>query len=172
MKYPLLCTALLIASFSLVAAEPGSTPLPEKGKVPAVKPVDFDGQLPEAKTHDEALARAAKEKRLVMTIFASSACPHCKAFREGVLGKDVFRAFAKDKLVIVVFDVTQLEAMTPAEQAVVASLEEKYNVEATPHIIVESPSHKILLTTQGYAGSEAAKVVADLTKLWTKEFGS
>ena len=83
MKKSLLIAACIAFVSISNAADEGSTPLPDKGKATATAPVDFQGELPVADTHAAALVRAKKEKRLVMTIFASSACPHCTAFRKG-----------------------------------------------------------------------------------------
>lgn len=175
MKHPLyFCTvALLISAFPVLAKEPDSTPIPKKTPAEAeVKPIDFEGQLPMAPSHAEALVRAAKEKRLVLTLFASSTCPYCKAFREGVLITPEFRAFAKEKLVLVVFDLAQLGAMTRAEQTTVDVLRDRYKVKGTPHMVLEAPSEKVLLDTEGYQRSEAARMLAEFTKFWEDTFKS
>ena len=168
----LVALACLSCASLLPAAEEGSTPLPDPAKVANVTPVDFQSELPTANTHSEALVRAAKEKRLVMTVFASSACPHCKAFRQGVLGTKEFRAFAKDKLVLVVIDLTRFEAMSQFEKDMIDVLKERYQVKGTPHTVIESPSEKKLLESEGYRGSPVEKVVADLAALWQKQFAS
>jgi thioredoxin-related protein len=166
MKALLVTAALVLIYSNAITAEEGSTPLPAKGKAAKVDAVNFEEQLPVADTHAQALVRAAKEKRLVMTLFASSACPHCTAFRQGVLVTPEFRAFAKEKLVLVVFDITRYDAMTEFEKDMIEVLKERYQVKGTPHIVVESRSEKRLLETEGYRGAAATKVVADLEKLW------
>lgn len=166
-----LCTLLLsVSPYALFAED--STPLPDPENAPKVTAVDFEDELPTEETHAKAMVRAAAEKRLVVTIFASSASPHCNAFQKGVLTTPEFRAFAKDKVVLVVFDITTYGARTSFECDMIEALKERYRVEGTPHITVESPSEKILLDTEGYAGTPTAKIVADLEGLWNGVFSS
>ena len=165
---------LAVASFLTVpithAAEEGASPLPEKGATPKVEAQDFEGGLPIANSRAEALVRAKKENRLVVTIFASSACPHCTAFRQGVLANETFKAFAKEKLVLVIFDLTRFDAMTQFEQDMISILIERYQVKGTPHLVIEAPTEKKLLETEGYRGTPGDKVVADMQKLWSSAF--
>lgn len=165
----ILCALLLSVSHCALFAE-DSTPLPDPGEAPKVATVDFENELPTEETHAKAMVRAAAEKRLVMTIFASSACPHCTAFQKGVLTTPEFRAFAKDKVVLVVFDITTYGAMTSFERDMIEALKERYRVEGTPHITVEAPSEKILLDTEGYGGTAVTTIVADLEGLWKGVF--
>jgi thioredoxin-related protein len=121
--------------------------------------------LPAAATLAEAQSKAKSEQKLLMVVFKSFYCSHCKEFAEKVLDQPVFRTFAEEHLVMMIYDIAKPEEMPESERAVERSLEDKHQVTSTPTILVFDPAGKQLLRTEGYAGSTAEKVVANLNKL-------
>jgi thioredoxin-related protein len=120
-------------------------------------------QLTSATSLAAAQSRAKKEGRLVFLMFKSADCKHCRKFTEQVLSTEVFQTFARDHLSVMIYDVDAYAALPAAEQKLAQSLEEKYNVEQMPAIVVYAPDGKTeLLRTQGYRGTPAAKIVEQL----------
>lgn len=120
-------------------------------------------QLVSASSLAAAQARAKKDGRLVFLLFKSADCKHCRKFNEQVLATAVFQDFARDHLSLMIYDVDAYAALPEAEQKLALSLEEKYNVEQMPAIVVYAPDGKTeLLRTQGYRGTPAEKIVEQL----------
>jgi thioredoxin-related protein len=119
-------------------------------------------ELSSAKSFAAAKAKAKSEKRLLFLMFTSVDCRHCRKFNDKVLSTPVFQSFAKDHLSVMSYDVDAYAGLPDAEHQLALSLEEKYGVEKMPAIVVYSPDGKELLRTQGYRGTEAEKIVAQL----------
>lgn len=118
-----------------------------------------------AETLVEAQSQAKSEHKLLMVVFKAYYCSHCKEFAEKVLDQPVFRTFAEQHLVMMIYDIAKPEDLPESERVVERSLEDKYQVTSTPTILVFDPEGKQLLRTEGYAGSPVEKVVANLNKL-------
>ncbi len=119
-------------------------------------------ELGSAPSFAAAQAKAKSEKRLLFLMFKSSDCKHCRQFSEKVLETPVFQAFARDHLSLMVYDVDAYAALPESERTLALAMEEKYGVEEMPAMVVFSPAGKELLRTQGYRGTEAEKIVAQL----------
>jgi thioredoxin-related protein len=122
-------------------------------------------KLAKEATFAAAQARASKEGRMVFLEFVLTNCSHCKSFKEQVLDSKVFREFAARHLAFVQYDILALDSLPEAQRKVEAELEKKYKVERTPTIVVLSPKGKVLLRTEGYGGTPAEKIVANLKSL-------
>lgn len=109
-----------------------------------------------------AQAKAKSEKRLLFLMFTSEDCRHCKKFNSTVVDAPVFQAFARDHLAPMIYDVDSYAGIPKAEREFALSMEEKYGVEKLPAIVVFDPNGKELLKTQGYRGTAADKIVAQL----------
>lgn len=119
-------------------------------------------ELASAPSFSAAQTKAKSQKRLLFLMFTSSDCKHCKKFNESVVDTAVFQAFARDHLTPMVYDVDAYAAFPKAEQELALSMEEKYGVKKLPAIVVFAPDGKELLRTQGYRGTPADKIVAQL----------
>lgn len=109
-----------------------------------------------------AQARAKSEGRLLFLMFKSSDCRHCRKFEEKVFTTEIFEDFARDHLSLMIYDVDAYAALPEAERQLALSLEEKYDVDKMPAIVVYASDGKELLKTQGYRGTEAEKIVTQL----------
>ena len=118
--------------------------------------------LKSATSFAAAQAKAKSEKRLLFLIFTSEDCRHCKKFNGTVLDSAVFQAFARDHLAPMVYDVDAYAGIPKDEREFALAMEEKYGVEKLPAIVVFDPNGKELLRTQGYRGTAADKIVAQL----------
>lgn len=117
----------------------------------------------------EARALAKREGRLVFLLFKSADCKHCRQFAREVLATEEFQAFARDHLAPMVYDVDAYDALPASERQLALSLEEKYGVEQMPAIVVFAPDGtRELLRTQGYRGTPAATIVAQLRSFLEK----
>ena len=112
-----------------------------------------------------AQAKAKSEKRLLFLMFKSADCRHCRKFQEQVFSTQVFGDFAREHLSVMVYDVDAYAALPEAERQVALKLEERYEVEKMPAIVVYAPDGRELLKTQGYRGTEAETIVAQLQSL-------
>ena len=118
--------------------------------------------LKSASSFTAAQAKAKSEKRLLFLMFTSEDCRHCKKFNGTVLDSAVFQAFARDHLAPMVYDVDAYAGIPKAERDFALAMEEKYGVEKLPAIVIFDPDGKELLRTQGYRGTPADKIVAQL----------
>ncbi len=98
-------------------------------------------------------------------MFKSSDCRHCRKFDEKVFSTEVFEAFARDHLSLMIYDVDAYAALPEEERRLALGLEEKYDVDKMPAIVVYAPDGRELLKTQGYRGTEAEKIVAQLKSM-------
>ena len=119
--------------------------------------MDFD--FPTTTRYADALRQAQSEKKAVLVAFLSSSCSHCQAMKKNVFAKEAFIAFAKANLVVVAFDYATINDMTSDERAVLSKLEDKFQVEGFPTVILLTPNEQVLLQSSGYAGSSAEDVV-------------
>lgn len=133
--------------------------------VPAVFSPDARAELASPPSFAAAKTKAKSEKRLLFLMFTSEDCRHCKKFNGTVLDSAVFQAFARDHLVFMVYDVDAYAGLPKAEREFALSMEEQYGVEKLPAIVVFDPAGKERLRTQGYRGTPADKIVAQLKTL-------
>lgn len=122
-------------------------------------------ELKSAASFSAAQAKAKSEQRLLFLMFKSVDCRHCRKFSDKVLSTEVFQQFASDHLSLMIYDVDAYAALPEAERQLALSLEQKYDVDQMPAIVVYSPDGAELLKTQGYRGTEAEKIVAQLKTL-------
>ena len=82
-------------------------------------------------------------------------------------GQGEFQTFARDHLSLMIYQVDAYAALPESEQKLALAMEEKYGVEQMPAIVVFSPDGRELLRTQGYRGTPAETIVAQLRALGT-----
>lgn len=112
-----------------------------------------------------ALAQAKKEKKAVLLDFnGSDWCPPCKMLHKDVFATKEFADYAKDNLVLVELDFPrqkkQSEDLKKANQA----LQEKYQIEGYPTVILLGADGKQLWKTVGYPPGGPKPFIANLTK--------
>ncbi|MBL9152748.1 MAG: thioredoxin family protein [Verrucomicrobiales bacterium] len=145
MLFPRLSLLLLALAFALAATPAGA-------QLPASAP-----------TFAAAQARAKADDRLLFVLFKSADCKQCRKFQKDVLDAETFQTFARDHLSLMIYDVDAYAALPESERALALSLEEKYGVEQMPAIVVYAPDGQTeLLRTQGYRGTPAPTIVAQL----------
>lgn len=126
-------------------------------------------ELESAPSFAAAQARAKSEKRLLFLMFKAADCRHCRKFQEKVFTTEVFENFARDHLSLMIYDVDAYAALPDAERQLALSLEEKYDIEKMPAIVVYASNGKELLKTQGYRGTEAGKIVEQLKSFLSED---
>ena len=99
----------------------------------------------------DAMAQAKKENKLVLLDFTGSDwCPPCKLMDADIFSKSEFTDYAKKNVVLVLVDFpeknTQLAELKDANDA----LQNKYEVEGFPTLIVLMPDGKIVWKHMGY----------------------
>ncbi|MCP5541189.1 MAG: thioredoxin family protein [Akkermansiaceae bacterium] len=109
-----------------------------------------------------ATARAKRDGRLVFVMFKQKDCPHCEKFTAKVLDAPEFREFARDHLALVIYDLDRSGSLSKAEQSHYNRLFDALKVKSTPTIGVFAPDGDRILRTQGYAGTPASRIVAQL----------
>lgn len=113
-------------------------------------------------SYDEAMAAAREQGRPVLTIFTGSDwCPHCRTLESNVLHTDTFRAWAEDRLVLLMIDLPQ-EGISAEERRSRSSVCIKYGVRTFPSAVLIGPDGGRITAQTGYVGQSAATWVAAL----------
>ena len=123
-----------------------------------------DYAFPLEGTVAEAMEKANADDHPVFLEFMVRGCQHCERFRRNVLQSDAFAAYAKDHLHVVIYNITRQQD-TPEQTAELKALMKAHRVQYTPTIVILSPEGKRLLRTEGYKGTPAEAIVANLKQL-------
>lgn len=116
-----------------------------------------------------ALEKAKTESKFVLMDFTGSDwCPPCKLLHEQVFTKPEFNAFAEKNLVLVQVDFPQHKKLSSKQKRANNKLATQYHVEAFPTIILLNSAGKEVNRTEGYAGEDVNKYVANLQKIVEK----
>jgi thiol:disulfide interchange protein len=111
------------------------------------------------------LAQAKKEHKLLVLDFTGSDwCVWCKRTDQEVFSTQKFKDFADQNLVLVRVDFPRAVAQSDAVKAQNAKLQDKYQVEGYPTLIVLDPSEKVLVKQVGYREGGPDAFIAQLPK--------
>jgi thioredoxin-related protein len=99
----------------------------------------------------DALTQARKEKKLVLLDFTGSDwCSACKRLDEEVFSKSEFQGFAKTNLVLVELDFPSSKPQSDALKAANNALQEKYQINGLPTLVVLNAEGKVVWEQEGY----------------------
>jgi thioredoxin-related protein len=114
----------------------------------------------------KAQAQAKAEKKLLLLDFTGSDwCPPCKALTKNVFSKPEFAAYASTNLVLVEVDFPNSKPQSAELKKANAALQEKFNIESYPTIIVLDAEGKQVYRKSGYGGATVKEYLAELQKL-------
>jgi len=112
--------------------------------------------------HEAALAAAAETGRPVLTVFTGSDwCQHCRTLERNVLETDTFRAWAEDRVILLMIDLPQ-EGISMAERKARSRVCIRYGVRSFPSIVLVGADGDAIASRSGYRGQSAASWVASL----------
>lgn len=106
-------------------------------------------------------------KLIFIDFNGSDWCPPCKELRK-VLSSPAFADYAKKNLVLVDIDFPRQKEQPEQLKKANEALQEKYNIEGFPTIIVLNGNGKELNRTVGYGGQSAKQLIDELEKLKNK----
>jgi protein disulfide-isomerase len=111
----------------------------------------------------EAQAQAAKQKKLVLLDFTGSDwCPACKMLHDGVFSKKEFGDYAATNLVLVEVDFPASKPQPKDLEAANKALQEKYNINGFPTVILMKPDGTVVLREEGYDEKGPSAFIAKL----------
>jgi thioredoxin-related protein len=111
-----------------------------------------------SENYASAVTQAKKEHKLILLDFTGSDwCIWCKRTDAEVFDTKEFKAYADKNLVLVRLDFPKERPMPAEVKAQNAKLQEKFNIEGYPTLIVLNSNEKVVLTQSGYkpGGPEA-----------------
>ena len=98
-----------------------------------------------------ALAAAAKENKNVLLDFTGSDwCGWCIRLKKETFDKPEFKAYADKNLELVEIDFPQGKTLSPEVQKQNSALQEQYNVQGFPTIVLLDPTGKVIKQQSGY----------------------
>lgn len=113
-------------------------------------------------SYDEAIATAEQTGRPVLTIFTGSDwCPHCHTLEQQVLKTDTFRAWAEDRVVLLMIDLPR-EGISKEERQVRSRVCIKYGVRTFPSALLIGPDGRKIALQTGYLGQSPENWVATM----------
>jgi thioredoxin-related protein len=113
----------------------------------------------------KALTAAKKENKLVLMLFTGSDwCPACKTLDAEVFSKPEFSDYAKKNLVLDLVDFPAGKPQRPALKKANEALQERYNIDGFPTLILMKPNGKIVWQQTGYEGNGTAGLIKELEK--------
>jgi thioredoxin-related protein len=113
-----------------------------------------------------AVAQAKKEHKLILLDFTGSDwCIWCKRTDAEVFDTKQFKDYADKKLVLVRLDFPKERPMPAEVKAQNAKLQEKFNIEGYPTLIVLNPDGKVVLTQSGYKPGGPEAFIASIPPL-------
>jgi thiol-disulfide isomerase/thioredoxin len=113
-------------------------------------------------SYEEAMSAAREQGRPVLTIFTGSDwCPHCRILEEKVLHTDTFRAWADDRLVLLMIDLPQ-QGISAEERRARSRVCVKYGIRAFPSALLVAPDGEKIAVQSGYLGQSPENWVATM----------
>jgi thioredoxin-related protein len=113
----------------------------------------------------KALSAAKKENKLVLMVFTGSDwCPACRVLDAEVFSKPEFSDYAKKNLVLDLVDFPADKPQKPALKKANEALQERYNIDGFPTLILMKPDGKIVWQQTGYEGKGTAGLIKELEK--------
>ena len=107
--------------------------------------------------YDAALATATSTGRPVLALFTGSDwCPHCKTLEHNVFGSDVFQAWAKDNVVLLMVDLPQA-GISQAVRNERSQICINYGVRTFPSVLLLGPDGRKITAQTGYKGQSAGE---------------
>ncbi len=101
--------------------------------------------------YKEALATAAKENKKVLLDFTGSDwCGWCIRLKKETFDQPAFKDYADKNLVLVEVDFPQGKTLPNAVKMQNSSLQEQYQVQGFPTIVLLSPDGKVIKQQSGY----------------------
>jgi thioredoxin-related protein len=101
--------------------------------------------------YQQALATAAKENKKVLLDFTGSDwCHWCIQLKKETFDQPPFKEFADKNLVLVEVDFPQGKSLPPEVKKQNDALQEKYQIEGFPTLILLDPAGKVLKQNVGY----------------------
>jgi len=98
-----------------------------------------------------ALESAAKDHRNVLLDFTGSDwCGWCIRLKKGTFDKPEFKAYADKNLELVEIDFPQGKTLPPEVQKQNSDLQEQFNVQGFPTLVLLSPEGKVIKQQSGY----------------------
>jgi len=98
-----------------------------------------------------ALATAAKENKKVLLDFTGSDwCGWCIKLKKETFDQPAFKDYADKNLVLVEIDFPQGKSQSPAVKAQNNSLQQQYQVQGFPTLVVLDPQGKVIKQQSGY----------------------
>ena len=106
---------------------------------------------------DKAMEKAKKEKKDLFVLFTGSDwCGYCIKLRKDVLDKEVFKKFAKDKMILLYCDSPAREQLPPEQVFKQKLLSLKLGAgDGVPSAVILSHDGKLKGKIDGYAGADA-----------------
>jgi thioredoxin-related protein len=115
--------------------------------------------------YNKALAQAKTEKKMVLLDFTGSDwCPWCIKLDKEVFAQPKFQDFAKKNLILVEVDFPQSKEQTAELKKQNSDLQDKYNIQGYPTVIVLNPDGK-KVGELGYQPGGADAFLAELAKV-------
>lgn len=125
--------------------------------LPARAAASSDGWLT---SFDEARAAAEDTGRPILTVFTGSDwCVHCRTLEENVLHTDTFRAWARERVVLLMIDLPQ-NGISAEERRSRSRVCVKYGVRTFPSVLLLGPDGAKITAQSGYKGQSADAWVA------------
>ena len=98
-----------------------------------------------------ALAAAAKENKKVLLDFTGSDwCGWCIKLKKETFDQPAFKEYADKNLVLVEIDFPQVKTQNPEVKAQNNSLQQQYQVQGFPTLVLISPEGKVIKQQSGY----------------------
>jgi thioredoxin-related protein len=112
--------------------------------------------------YEQAMSAAREQGRPVLTIFTGSDwCPHCRILEEKVLHTDTFRAWADDRLVLLMIDLPQ-QGISADERRARSRVCVKYGIRSFPSALLVAPDGEKIAVQSGYTGQSPENWVATM----------
>jgi len=97
------------------------------------------------------LAKAEKEhKNILLDFTGSDWCGWCIRLKKGTFDKPEFKAYADKNLELVEIDFPQGKTLPPEVQKQNSDLQEQFNVQGFPTLVLLSPEGKVIKQQSGY----------------------
>jgi thioredoxin-related protein len=113
--------------------------------------------------YEQAMQAAASSGRPVLTIFTGSDwCPHCRTLERNVLETDAFRAWAEDRVVLLMIDLPQ-SGISHEERKARSRVCVKYGVRIFPSALLIAPDGSKITLQTGYTGQAATTWVTAMS---------